>query len=265
MRDLRDVLDDAAGSPPDLPDIDMIRRRARPMLVRRRAGAAFAAVALVAGLAGVASVLGDSVPGRGDQVVQPSPTPEPHELRPGQLEPGTYDGRVGAFNLTLALGNDDWKVLVNDDTWLVLTYRQYALHFQVWGSVVPAASPNVRGSEPVPGDIAAWLAANDRVTTTAGSATEVGGVPATEVVVRVARPLDRSPAECATSRCVVLARVAGDGELVHVEQGERARFLVVGDPGAQLVVTYRAPEDELAALDQAVARLLAGLRLTAVS
>jgi hypothetical protein len=61
---------------------------------------------------------------------------------------------------------------------------------------------------------------------------------------------------------VVLARIAGVGELVHIESGERARVLVLGDPGDQMVVTYRAREDEFAVLDQAARELLSGLRLT---
>jgi len=61
---------------------------------------------------------------------------------------------------------------------------------------------------------------------------------------------------------VGLARIAGVDELVHLESGERARVLVVGNPGSQLVVTYRAPEREFAVLDQAARALLSELRLT---
>ena len=64
---------------------------------------------------------------------------------------------------------------------------------------------------------------------------------------------------------MVLARIAGVDELVHLESGERARVLVVGDPGAQVVVTYRAPEDEFAVLDEAARGLLSGLQLTPTS
>jgi hypothetical protein len=169
---------------------------------------------------------------------------------------------VGGYDLRLTLPTDDWSVISDHDTWLALTYRQYAVHLQVWGSVVPDGSPDARSMEATPPDIAAWLAGNDRITMTASRPVEVGGVPATEVVARVARPLSRPPAECTTSRCVVLARIAGVGELVHIESGERARVLVLGDPGAQMVVTYRAPEDEFAVLDQAAHELLSGLRLT---
>jgi hypothetical protein len=60
---------------------------------------------------------------------------------------------------------------------------------------------------------------------------------------------------------VVLARAGGDGELVDLEVGQHTRFLVVGPPGDQLVVFYRAPERQFAVLDDAVAELFAGLRL----
>jgi hypothetical protein len=232
------------------------------MLIRRRAAAGLAAIGLtVASVAGAAQLL-EMLANRGADVVRPVPAPGPRDLRPGQLEPGTYAGRVGSYDLRLTLPSDDWSVISDHDTWLALTYRQFVVHLQVWGSVVPDDSADGRATEATPPDIAAWLASNDRVTATASRSTQVGGVPATEIVVRVARPLDRPPAECTTSRCVVLARIADVGELVHLERGERARVLVVGDPGAQVVVTYRAPEDEFAVLDQAARGLLSGLRFT---
>ena len=96
-RDLRDVLDEAAGAPRDLPDITMIRRRARPMLIRRRAAAGLAAIGLtVAFVAGAAQLL-EKLPERDTDVVQPVPAPGARDLRPGQLEPGTYSGRVGGL------------------------------------------------------------------------------------------------------------------------------------------------------------------------
>lgn len=261
-RDLRDILDDAAGTPPDLPDIEVIRRRARPALIRRRAAAGLVVVGLTLAAVAVTSELLDASSDRGTNVVNPGPSEAARELRTGQLEPGTYLGRVGPYALALTLPTDDWTVLADHDTWLALTYRQYIVHLQVWGSVVPDDSADARATETTPPDIAGWLASNDRVTTTASRPTQVGGVQATEVVIRVARPLDRPPAECTTSRCVVLARIAGVDELVHLESGERARVLVLGDPGAQVVVTYRAPEDEFAVLDQAARSMLAGLQLT---
>jgi hypothetical protein len=60
---------------------------------------------------------------------------------------------------------------------------------------------------------------------------------------------------------VVLGRVAGDGEPVDLEVGQRARFIILGPAGHQLVVFYRAPDKEFTVLDGAVQELLAGLRL----
>lgn len=265
VRDLRSILDQAAGAPPDLPDIEMIRRRARPVLRRRRAVGGLAAVGLtLASIIGVAQ-LREVLPERGPDVVQPAPAPVPSPalaLRPGQIEPGTYGGEVGPYDVRLTLATDDWTLINDRDTWLAFTYRQYAVHLQVWGSVVPDDAPNSRSVEDTPADIVAWLTSNARLTATASRPDTVGGQPASEVVVRVARPLSRPPSECTTSRCVALARIAGVGELVHVEAGERARVLVLGDPGEQVVVTYRASEDEFDVLDQAARDLLSGLTLT---
>jgi len=264
-RDLRDMLDGAAGTPPALPAIEMIRRRARPAVIRRRAAAAAAVVGLALAAVAVTADLGDAPYERGATAVHPGPSPTPRQLRPGQLEPGTYAGQVGHYSFRLTLPTDDWTVLADRDTWLALTYRQYVVHLQVWGSVVPDDSADGHATEATPPDIAGWLATNDRITATVSRPDEVGGVPATEVVIRVARPLDRPPAECVTTHCVVLARIAGVDELVHLDSGERARVLVLGDPGSQLVVTYRAPESEFAVLDQAARGLLAGLQLTPTS
>ena len=109
-RDLRDILDEAAGTPPDLPDIEVIRRRARPALIRRRAAAGLAVVGLTLAAVAVTAELRDASPDRGTTVVHPVPSPAPRELRPGQLEPGTYVGRVGRYALRLTLPTDDWTV-----------------------------------------------------------------------------------------------------------------------------------------------------------
>ena len=216
---------------------------------------------LTLGGAVAVSQLLEARPDRHTEVVHPVPSPAGRELRPGQLEPGSYVGRVGPYAVQLTLPNDDWSVVADHDTWLALAYRQYLVHLQVWGSVVPDDSTDARASQASPPDIAGWLASNDRLTTTASRRTQVGGLPATELLIRVARPLERPPAD-AHPLCVVLARIAGVGELVHLERGERARMLVLGDPGAQVVITYRAPEDEFAVAEQAARSLLSGLHLT---
>jgi hypothetical protein len=136
------------------------------------------------------------------------------------------------------------------------------LHLQLWNSIVPAGYDASAQQKP-PADLMAWLVADPRLATSHPTQVEVGGRKATAVDVRVVKPLTTTPPEC-TSRCVVLGRVARDGELVDVEVGQRARFLVLGPAGHQLVVFYRAPEKEFAVLDGAVQELLAGLRLEGV-
>src|SRR5918993_193162 len=138
MRDLRDLLDDAAGNPPDLPDIEMIRRRARPSLVRRRMAVVAGVVALgLAGLIGVDAGLG--LIGHG------------HE--------------VGRYAFVLRTRSDEWSVLVARPDWLALTYRQYTLHVQVWGGVLSPEADRVGSLEPAPADLAPWIAGNPRLST----------------------------------------------------------------------------------------------------
>ena len=268
MRDLRDLLDDAAGDPPDLPDIEMIRRRARPSLVRRRMAVVAGVVALgLAGVVGVDAGLG-LIGNRQDVVVQPPPpppappAPDAAPIRQGQLEPGSYRGEVGRYAFVLRTRSDEWSVLVTRPGWLALTYRQYTLHVQVWGGVLSPEADRVGSLQPVPADLAPWIATNGRLSTGAARGVEVGGIAATELDARVIRPLENPPGECPTPQCVVLGRVAGTDELVDLDAGHRATFLVVGPPGQQVVVFYRAPEAEFPVLDQAVQALLADLRLT---
>ncbi len=261
MPELGDLLHGAAGDPPDLPDVESILRRARPRVIRRRvaAGATTLAVALAV-WAGTSAMVTE--PGAVDvDPVNPAPTADasPQGIREGLLEPGTYVGRVGSYDVLLTTRDDAWGAAVVEPDWLALTFRQYMLHLQVWNSIVPPGGDASAQQKP-PADLMAWLVADPRLSTSHPTQVEVGGRTATAVDVRVVRPLTTTPPEC-TTRCVVLGRVAGDGELVDVEVGQRARFLVLGPAGHQLVVFYRAPEKEFAVLDGAVQELLAGLRL----
>lgn len=71
MRDLRDVLDDLAGRPTALPDLESIRRIARPHLIRRRLLAAGACVLVaLAGWSGARSIV---LLGQDQPVVRPAP------------------------------------------------------------------------------------------------------------------------------------------------------------------------------------------------
>ena len=263
MRDLRNLLDEAAGSPPDLPDLDGIRRRAHPRIIRRRvASIVCLAAVLMACWIGVSTLAGGAGKDRGD-VVTPAPPPsmtEDPSIRQGQLEPGAYRGRVGDRRLRLEVDNDDWSVVAVHPTWVALTFRQYVLHLQVWGSVVPPRSTDADGHQDVPDDVATWLVGHPRLSTSPPTAVVAGGSAATQLDVRVVRPLQNPPAEC-TGPCVVLGRIASEGEPVDITVGERARFLVFGQGRHQLIVHYRAPERQFAALDGAVQDLLTGVRI----
>lgn len=263
MRDFRELLDRAAEDPPDLPDIEGILLRARPRIIRRRLAAGVIALVVgVAGWVGTASLL-SHVGVDGGEVVDLAPAPtitEATAIREGLLEPGTYGGRVGAYDFLLETRNDAWSVVVAEPAWLALTYRQYVLHLQVWDGVVAPDAAEASGWQKPPADVAAWLAAHPRLSTSAPTEVVVGGIAATQLDVRAVRPLERPPDEC-TGRCVILGRVAGAGELVDLELGQRARFLVFGPSGQQLVAYYRAPERQFPVLDDAVQALLANLRL----
>ncbi len=261
MPELGELLHGAAGDPPDLPDVEAIVRRARPRVIRRRVAAGATALAMAMGVwVGTSTIL----TGRGAvdvDPVNPAPTtgPSPRSVREGLLEPGTYVGRVGLYDVRLTTRDDAWGAAVVEPDWLALTFRQYMLHLQVWNSIVPPGADASARQKP-PADIMAWLVADPRLSTSRPTQVEVGGRMAAAVDVRVVKPLRTTPPEC-TSRCVVLGRVAGDGELVDLEVGQRARFLVLGPAGHQLVVFYRAPERDFAVLDGAARELLTGLHL----
>ena len=72
MPDLRDLLDKAAGQPSEFPDIDSIRRRARPGLVRRRLAVLLVCTSVaLAGWGGLRALGGYLVRGDG-QVMAPA-------------------------------------------------------------------------------------------------------------------------------------------------------------------------------------------------
>ena len=259
MPDLRDLLDDAAGHPRDIPDVAQIMRRAHPRRVRRRAGAAILAIAASAGVVTGVVTLSKPDPPR---VVQLGPLPgeEPRTMREGQLEPGRYRGEVGGRSFVLGLGNDDWSALATQPSWLALTYQQYLLHLQQWATVVPPSSDDGTAREPVPEDLVGWLQANPRLAVQNPTPMVVGGLHGVALDIRVATPLAVAPGECTSSTCVLLATIAGTDEAVDIEQGQLARLVVLGEPGRQVVLFYRAPERQFPVLEQAVDVLLEGLR-----
>jgi len=263
MPDLRELLHLAAGDPPDLPDFESIQRRARPRIIRKRVAAAAISLAVcLAAWPGTVFVLENLDERRVDAVDHaPDPTGTPSKaLREGLLEPATYGGKVGRYDVLLETRNDAWAAAVVNPNWLALTYQEFVLHLQLWESVVAPAADDASARQDPPADMVSWLAAHPRLSTSAPVKVRVAGLTATQLDVRVVKPLSVTPGEC-TGRCVLLGRVAGDGELVDLEVDQRARFLVFGPSDHQLVVFYRAPERRFAVLDGAVQALLAEMRL----
>jgi hypothetical protein len=181
-------------------------------------------------------------------------------MRNGQLEPGRYQGDVGGRSFELELRTDDWSALTTRPTWLALTHRQYVLHLQQWAMVVPPWSDDGAAREPVPQDLVGWLQTNPRLAVQNATPLVVGGLDGVALDIRVVKPLDAAPGECTSSACVLLATVAGTNEAVDIEQGQVARVVVLGEPGRQVVLSFRAPEREFEVLRQAVDVLLKGLR-----
>ncbi len=265
MPDLRDLLDEAAGRPAGFPDISAIRRRARPGLVRRRLAVVIVCVSVaLAGWGGVQALSGYLLGGDG-QVVAPAnspPQPTARALLAGQLEPGSYDAELGSYLFSIETRTDDWSVLVAQPGWIALTFRQYILHFQIWDNVVDPAATSADGQQPVPEDLLTWLAQHPRLTTSPPAEAGIRGVQGQQIDVRVVRPLEQAPAECSGQQCVILARTQS-GEPVDIEAAQLSRFRILGPPGNQLIVFYRAPEAEFAALEQAAEQLLADIRFIA--
>jgi len=183
-------------------------------------------------------------------------------LLDGQLEPGIYDAELASYLFSIETRTDDWSILVAQPGWIALTFRQYILHFQIWDSVVDPAAASAEAQQPVPEDLLTWLAQHPRVTTSPPLDAGIRGVQGQQLDVRVARPLEQTPAECSGRQCLILARAQG-GEQVDIEVAQQARFRVLGAPGNQLVVFYRAPESEFAVLEQAAEQLLADIRFLA--
>lgn len=262
MPDLRELLDEAAGRPTGFPDVESIRRRARPRLIRRRLAVVLVCVSVaLAGWGGVRA-LSDYLTGANGQVVAPAntpPQPTARALLEGQLEPGIYDAELASYLFSIETRTDDWSVLVAQPGWIALTFRQYILHFQIWDSVVDPAATSAETQQPVPEDLLTWLAQHPRLTTTSPTEAGIRGVQGQQIDLRVVRPLEQPPAECNGQQCVVLAQTQA-GEQVDIEVSQLARFRILGPPGNQLVVFYRASESELAALEQAAEQLLADLR-----
>jgi len=77
------------------------------------------------------------------------------------------------------------------------------------------------------------------------------------VDVTLEQPLPTTPPECGGLRCVILGRVAGEGELVDVEVGQIAHFVVLDVPDGQILIHYRAPAKRFERFSTTAERLLA--------
>ena len=256
MLDLKDLLERAAGDPHDLPHIEPIWRRARFHMWRRRGMGAVAVLAAVAASIGLFRLL----PFDGSIGV---PADRGHlsgkVLLQGQLESGTYVADAFELPFSFSTRSDAWSASVVEPTWVALIRRSHYLHVQRWDAVFDPAGD---GTEvlPLPEDITGWLVGHPRLRAASPVPVQIGGIRGFAIEVSVQRPLSSSPGECGGLKCVLLGRVAGSGEAVDIERGERARFVVLGPPGDQIVIHYRAPASRFAEVSVAAERLLSSFR-----
>jgi hypothetical protein len=238
MPDLKGLLELGAGDPHDLPHVEPIWQRARVHVRRRRGIGAVALVVTVAASIGVYRLL--PLDGRSGTPANRGNLPGT-VLRPGQLEAGTYV--AGEFDLPFSFRTrgDSWSASVVEPTWVALIRRSHYLHVQRWDAVFDPAGD---GTEvlPLPVDIARWLVHHPRLRAESPVRVQIGGLSGFAIEVSVAQPLAISPDECDGQGCVLLGRVGGTGEPVDIGRGERARFIVLGAPGDQVVIHYRAGE-----------------------
>ena len=256
MPDLKDLLERAAGDPHDLPHIEPIWRRARFHMWWRRGVGAVVVLVTVAASIGVFRLLpfDGSIGVPADRGHLPGKV-----LRQGQLEAGTYVADAFELPFSFRTRSDTWSASVVEPTWVALIRRSNYLHVQHWDAVFDPAGD---GSQilSMPADITGWLAGHPRLRAASPVPVQVGGLTGFAIEVSVQRPLSSSPGECGGLKCVLLGRVAGSGEAVDIGRGERARFIVLGPPGDQIVIHYRAPASRFAEVSVAAERLLSSFR-----
>jgi hypothetical protein len=253
--DLRRLLNTGAGEPQDLLDFDLVWRRARRLVWRRRAALAIAAATLVV----VGVWLVPTLPLPQDRDLLPTQQPPGRSLEPGPLTPERY--RLPGFSppLVLDVQVPGWNAeLVRPPTWVLLDVGGVNLHLQRWQTVYdPVADPpRQRG---LPPDLATWLRAHPRLRVTSSTLVAVGGLYGRQLDLTVAAPLRQRPQECARP-CALLGRVAGYPEPVDLEAGTRARFVILGTSPGQLVIYFRTPPQQFDQVAQQVTQLLSGLQ-----
>ncbi len=262
-RDLRDVLEAGVGHPTDLPHAEELWERGRRRTRRRRV---LTATAALAGILVIGAIADRSwLPPLTTQDVDPaqeSSVGVTVPLRVGQLERGTYRSDNWSPEFSFTTWDDGWRVIENDPGWLSLVRGSDGLQVARWTSVL---DPTASRAEPAwfvtaPDDIAPWLANHPRLRTSS-EVMDLGGVTAVRITATVVRPLSRGPDDCAGEPCAPLARFGTADALAAVIDGQRAVFLVIGEPGSQVVISYAAPRQRFVRLDAAARRLLETLRL----
>ena len=253
--DLRHLLNTGAGESQDLLDFDLVWRRARRLVWRRRAVQAIAVATLV--VAGVALV--PTLPLPRDRDLPPTEEPPGRPLEPGPLTPDRY--RLPEFFPPLVLDVQalGWNAdLVRPPTWSMLDRTGVNLHLQRWRAVYdPVADPpRQRG---LPQDLTTWLQTHPRLRVTASTPMAVGGMPGRQLDLTVTAPLRQRPQECSRP-CALLGRVAGYPEPIDLEAGARARFVILDTSPGQLVIYFRTPPQQFDQVAQEVTQLLSGLR-----
>jgi hypothetical protein len=256
--DLRELLEAGAGDPHDLPDVEAIWSRTRRIVWRRRIAATLVAAAVLV----VAAVSFRAVPALVDREPKPAEDPNTRSagtLRQGQLEPGAYAAEGFVHPFSFRTSTDSWSASVLEPTWVGLIRRANYLHVQLWDRVFDPTSRTARPAdlEPLPTDLIGWLGDHPRVDATDPEPVQIGGISGFRVDARVVKPLPTTPPECGGLRCLVLGRIAGEGELVEVEVGQIARFVVLDVPGGQIIILYRAPVERFERFSRTAERLLA--------
>jgi len=255
---LRELLEAGAGDPHDLPDIEAIWNRTRRIVWRRRVAATLVVAAVV-----VAAALSfRALPTLVDREPRPADDLNPRSadtLRQGQLEPGAYVADAFEHPFSFRTSTDSWSASVLEPTWVGLIRRANYLHVQVWDGVFDPKSRTARPAdlEPLPTDLIGWLEDHPRLDATDPVPVQIGGVSGFRIDARVTEPLPTSPPECGGLPCVVLGRVAGEGELVDVEVGQIACFVVLDVPGGRILINYRAPVERFERFSTSAERLLA--------
>ncbi len=255
--ELRELLEAGAGDPHDLPDVEAIWGRTRRLVWRRRIGATLVATAVVVG----AALSFRALPALVDREPRPADDLNPRSadtLRQGQLEPGAYVAEGFEHPFSFRTRTDSWSASVLEPTWVGLIRRVNYLHVQVWDGVFDPNSRTAQPAdlEPTPTDLVAWLADHPRLDATGPVPVKIGGMSGLRLDVSVESPLPSAPPECGALRCVIVGRVAGEGELVDVEVGQIARFVVLDVPGGQLVIHFRAPVERFERFSPTVERLI---------